>query len=268
MNVIVAPTGDLILLIEGELPTPDEWDEVFSAGYNINVLSMPGGASTLDGLLPVAERITSIAINSYSCSDLRALERMKNLESLVVGGRVTAAPNLERLPLESFLGPVKKFESVLDLPSIRTLKLRSPSSLPRKITAPVEDLSIASARNLAGLDVVEDPSKLKKLEVRGPRSLDLGMISEMPNLERAMFQDCKELTSARVLAHAPSLNRLFLENCPKIDDLPELVTLRARVNVIGKNPFHQALRDLADRVLWVFPPGAAYLPKSQYGVQG
>lgn len=260
MNLIEAPDGTRIVTIDGVLPTSVEWDEIFSNGYSLNVISMPNGSSTLDALLPVRERIQQIAINSYSCSDLRTLDQMPNLRELVIGGRVVKAPSLTQLnAFESFTGPLAKFSGVAALQTMRKIEFDCARKALPPIHSAIRELGLISIAESGVLSQLRDPAALERLSIHRASDLDLGRVAEFGELRLLHIEDCKSLRNVRALLGVKSLTRIILENCAVLDDTFALIGLECEVRVIGKNPFTLRFRESVGNN-WIFPPGRAFLP--------
>ena len=261
LRVIQAPGGVEVVLIDGVLPTSEEWDEVFARDYRVNVISMPDDGPSLEPLLVVADRLTNLAINSYSCSDLRAIDAMANLRALVVGGRVSKSPTLERaVNLETFWGPVKGFEKVANIPSLVELRFDSGGRPIPLISSRLRTLTLTAAARVEDLSSLLHPEFMEKLVVHGSRVLDLSRLKEFVSLETLQLEQCDEILGVESLLGLPNLRTVFLENCPRIDHFDRLLGLQARVTVIARNPFNAAFRSRVS-TNWTFPPGAKYLPR-------
>jgi hypothetical protein len=192
MNIVASPSGERVVLIDGSLPKPKEWEALLADGCTISVGSMPHDAKTLDALGPYARRIRRLIVVSASCSDLRAVDDMSSLESLVVNGPMTHAPTFSGTPaLNHYYGPAKRFEGVFALDSIRSIDVECGRTRLPLITGPVEVLQLRSASLVSDLNLVAEPSKLVSLSVHGAARLDLSLIAAMPNLRSVRFESCR-----------------------------------------------------------------------------
>ncbi len=195
---------------------------------------------------------------SATCTDLRLVERMINLKSLRVFGLVAQRPDLtHNSNLTEFAGPLKGFESVLDLPTLTTLHLTTTSGRRRvEISAPVEFLRIDDIRGLTELPVLRHPMAVRDLSLHRTASLDVSGADELRHLRRLSLSSVRKLTGVDPLVRL-RLEFLHLEDCREIHPVDALLELRdTEVRVVGHNAFSERFRTTAlgsRRADWSFP---------------
>jgi hypothetical protein len=252
MQFLQTPTGS-IAVIDGVLPTVDEWKRIFSERALINVISMPGSANSLDLLVPHANSIVRLAVNSSSCTDLRAIERMPHLEWLLVGGLVAVPPDVSKLTeLVFFGGDPEQIPGVLGLPSISKLTIKWRAVDVAQIAATTIDLTVMEARGMHDLTGLVRLAGLSSLTVHGARSLDLRALGEFPALRTLTLNAIGAIRGAEAIISAPRLEQLVLEQCPVVDSIPSLQSFAGTVRVVGRNPFSREFR-VAAGAKWSFP---------------
>lgn len=257
IETVTGPSGgrDLVL-IAGELPTEQEWQWIGDQDLWVNVLQLPGAATSLQPLLPWERHIKHLTINSSSCSDLRDLPSFSNLESLAVGGRITRLPR-GYVPqgLRDFAGPYSGFEELIAGSPLARIKVALNSKPLGAVTPTVRELIVTSARQLTTLDAMADLSHLRGLVIHGATDLDVAAIVRLRDLTSLMFENCTRLGSAGSIAGLPRLKSLILEDIQTIDGLENPALLKMPVRVIGKHPFDKQFRERVGSN-WMLPPGS------------
>lgn len=254
MKFLRTPT-ETIAVIEGTLPDAHEWAEIERDGLLVNVLSMPEEAESLSALLPFAQHISRLAVNSSTCTDLSDVERIPDLRWLLVGGEVSRPPNPAMLPaLEYFAGDPASLPGIVSLPTITKLKIKWNKKVSDTISVSTKELTLTEAGGLTGLVALTHLKNLTNLTIHAPRRLSLVGLKDFPSLSSLTLHNVKVVEHAAVLLQVAHLAHLTLEDCPTIDDLEEIVMFAGEARVVGRNPFTVELRAAAGSG-WTFPPG-------------
>jgi len=252
VEFLVTPTGT-IAIIDGVLPTAREWSRVAKDRALVNVLSMPGTSESLAALLPFAEYISRLAVNSATCTDLRALEGMPGLEDLSVGGLVSRPPEAAKLTsLQRFGGEPLLMPGIVSLPTILSLKIKWHEKLIDAVSTSTTDLTLTQAGRLTGLAGFARLRNLEKLLIHGSRDLSLAGLSELNSLRNLTLESVKRVTETSSVLEAPGLVSITLENCADIDQPEALLAFSGEVRVIGLNPFTRDFLASAGPK-WTFP---------------
>lgn len=254
MEFLTSPTGT-IAIIDGVLPNADEWSRVAREHALVNVLSMPGRSESLAELLPFAEYLSRLAVNSATCTDLTALEGIRGLEQLSVGGVVNRPPDAEKLrSLRYFGGDPAHMPGITSLPSIQGLNIKWHENVLDAVSESTTELTLTEAGRLTDLSGVERLRNLEKLVIHGPRSLSLQGVGELAVLTSLTLETINRLTDISCLLDVPALKKLTLENCPDVDQPEALLAFSGEVRVIGRYPFSLDFQaSVGPR--WIFPPG-------------
>ena len=263
MEIIRNGNGLSFANYDGSGFVPADWDYLRSEMLGLNVIGLPPGEHGLEALKPAYGWLRSLRVNSASCTDLRLVRELKDLDSLAIGGLVEHGLPASDLPgLESFSGPIDNFPGIEHLPSLRSLGVVWASHKIRTITAPLRQLAYTEKARQAGLPALAHPELLESLEVDFAKNLDVSTIGTYRNLRELTFHHCRVITGARSLCDL-ALDTLVIENCPDMEGYESLTTLSvARAHVVGRNPFGARFREeVAARVdcEWTFPPSTRYL---------
>lgn len=196
----------------------------------VYVLQMPEGHRGLDWLMPIAGRVQELFVAGHDCEDLSALRHFPRLRSLSLVGRPhpKSPPLTELAPrLREYAGPwFPALDPVLASPSLTTLMLEQPPrDLEARLTAPLTELQLLSARKLATVPVLACASTLTSLEIAGGKDLDLTGVAAYTQLASLNLYGRTPLTSFSELARSPTLRHLFLEHCYAVDDIDALKQL-------------------------------------------
>ena len=254
MEFLTTPTGT-IAIIDGVLPNSDEWSRVAREQALVNVLSMPGRSESLAELLPFAEYLSRLAVNSATCTDLTGLEDIRGLERLLVGGVVSRPPSAEKLTsLRYFGGDPALMPGIVSLPTIRGLNITWHQNVLDVVSESTTDLTLTEAGRLTDLSGVARLRNLEKLLIHGSRSLSLQGVGELAVLTSLSLESIKRVTDTSCALEAPTLRRLTLENCPGVDQPEALLAFSGEVRVIGRHAFSLDFQSSAGP-RWTFPPG-------------
>lgn len=254
MQFLSTPT-DTIAVIDGVLPSAGEWALIARDRVLVNVLSMPGRAESLDDLVPFGGYISRLSVNSATCTDLTAVERLPHLKWLLVGGVVTQHPNPEKLTsLEYFAGDPTLFPGIVSLPTISRLKIRWRDSVMDEVSASTSELTLTEASRLAHLGGIERLRSLSSLTIHGSRHISLGGLGSLTSLRSLTLHSVKRIEDTSAVLDAPQLSRFTLEDCREIDQPECLLAFTGEVVVIGRNPFTAEFKRAAGSA-WTFPRG-------------
>jgi hypothetical protein len=257
----VNPDGSTIALVDGELPSEEDWRAIVANDWLLNVLRMPQSGSDLTPLMPRLKDVRRLAVNSVTCSDLRVISELTNLRELSVGYRTAGPVDVRGLRLERFGGDPSSFPGVLDLPTLRSVWMAWDPKLGTG-TAPLEDLTL-SARKMTHLRDIAQSSSLRRLRLLEPRDLDLRGLARFSRLERLSIDCCRDLRGVDEILALPSLTELSFLDCVRIADIQPLAALTTpNVLIIGRNAFPQSFRDRVGSN-WTFPSGRRYLPPDE-----
>lgn len=254
MEFLTTPTGT-IAIIDGKLPSADEWARVDREDALVNVLSMPGRSESLAALLPFAEYLSRLAVNSATCTDLRALEGMHRLERLLVGGVVSRPPRAEMLTsLRYFGGDPALMPGIVSLPTIVGLNIRWHPNVLDVVSDSSAELTLREAGQFTSLVGLARLRNLEGLTVHGARSLSLQGVGELAKLTSLTLETIKSVTDTSCVLAAPALRRLTLEDCSDVDHRDALLGFSGEVRVIGRHSFPPEFQSSAGPK-WNFPPG-------------
>ncbi len=272
METVEVPGAGTLVIVDGELPSDEEWGQIQKYGWTVNVLSLPGRSDNLDPLRPYFGFVERLAINSSSVTHLDGLVEMPHLHVLAIGGAVHSMIDGRKLVnLEEFDGPVESFEGITDLPGLRRLGLDWPRKAIDQIGAPLETLRIRQPKGSFHLPLLSHPRRLNLLRLQSARLVDLTDLEPFQNLEELVLDGCRSVVGSGVLLKLRNLKRVVLDDCPDIEDWRQLLQLNGvETMVVGRNPFTQSFRDAAVELSqseWSFPPGAKYLPVPNGGVR-
>lgn len=254
MQFLTTPSGT-IAVIDGVLPTASEWSRVARDRALVNLLSMPDKAESLVGLLPFAEYLSRFAVNSATCTDLRALEGIQGLEELLVGGVVTRPPDAEKLTsLQRFGGEPLLLPGIVSLPTILWLNIKWHANVIDVVSDSTKNLTLTEASRLADLAGFARLRNLEELLIHGSKILSLKGLGELTELKSLKLEAVKRVTNTSSVLEAPMLTSLTLEDCVEIDQYEALRSFPGEVRVIGRNPFSREFQASAGPN-WTFPPG-------------
>lgn len=253
VEFVVTPSGT-IAIIDGALPTAHEWSRIAEDRALVNVLSMPARSESLAALLPFAEHLSRLAVNSATCNDLTGLEELPGLEWLVVGGVVSRPPNAEKLTsLRFFGGDPAHMPGITGLPSILGLNIKWHPNVLDSVSESTTDLTLTEAGRLTDLSGVARLKGLEKLAIHGSRSLSLRGVDQLKVLTSLTLESITRVTDTLCLLGAPALGKLTLEDCPDFDQPDALRAFPGDVRVIGRHPFSLHFQASAGPG-WTFPP--------------
>lgn len=229
-----------IVVDGGVAPRPGHLRALARVTRRVGVLQMPEGHQSLDWLTPIADRVEELHVFGYECEDLSALQHFTRLRSLTLVGRPQPRnPPLTQTAstLREYAGPwFPALDPVLASPVLTTVMLEQPPrDLAARLTAPLTDLRLLSARKLATLPVLACVDTLTSLEIAGGRDLDLTGVAAYTRLDRLSLYGRTPLTSFAELTRSPTLRRLFLEECYSVDDIEALQQLTLdELRIVGR----------------------------------
>ncbi|MEJ5946886.1 hypothetical protein WDZ17_16445, partial [Pseudokineococcus basanitobsidens] len=139
--------------------------------------------------------------------------------------------------LREYVGPwFPALDTVLASPALTTLMLEQPPrDLAARLTAPLIDLRLLSARKLATVPELACVDTLTTLEIAGGKALDLTGIAAYTRLASLSLYGRTPLTSFAELTRSPTLRRLILEECYFVDDIQALEQLTLdELRIVGR----------------------------------
>ncbi|NNH22609.1 hypothetical protein [Pseudokineococcus marinus] len=229
-----------VVVAGGATPRPWYLSALTRATKRAAVLQMPEGHHGLDWLTPIAGRLEELLVFDYECDDLSALQHFTNLRSLTLVGRPhPMSPPLTQTAstLREYAGPwFPALDPVLASPTLRGLTLEQPpADLTARLTAPLQDLRLLSARKLTTVPVLACVDTLASLEIAGGRDLDLAGVTAYTQLTSLFLHGRTPLTSFADLTRSPRLRRLLLEECYAVDDIDALQQLSLdELRIVGR----------------------------------
>ncbi|WP_299038958.1 hypothetical protein [uncultured Pseudokineococcus sp.] len=224
----------------GVAPRPGYLRALARVTKRVGVLQMPEGHQSLNWLTPIADRVEELLVFGYECEDLSALQHFTSLRSLTLVGRPHARnPPLTQTAstLREYAGPwFPALDPVLASPALTTLMLEQPPrDLAARLTAPLTDLRLLSARKLATVPDLACADTLTSLQIAGGKDLDLTGVAAYTRLASLSLYGRTPLTSFAQLTRSPALRRLFLEECYAVDDIDALEQLTLdELRVVGR----------------------------------
>jgi hypothetical protein len=245
-------------VIDGSVPTADEFAVIRSRRLPVHVLEMPNGWQDLSFLHPIASELADLTVTTMDCKDAREVEKMRSLHRLALWIDAQTDVELGELPLKSFGGPWKHFSSATRCSSLEELFLTSPDADGLgALQSSLRSLTLTSAAKLAAIPSIEHTDRLHQLTIHGARRLDLSGLAWYHDLQSIHFESCRALESVQTLLSLPALEYVYLESCPQVEDYESLKELKAsQIKIVGKNPFDARFRaEVGDRGTWSFPPG-------------
>lgn len=177
--------------------------------------------------------IRSLTLIDRTMTDIRGLERLRNLEELFVQADERVQFNAMRLPRLSSLGTYwSHVASSLDgaeLP-IRDLALwtlRSPDLSPLAGLRRLERIEILGSRSLESLHGIEGLPVRRIRVVSAPRLERVSALAELAALDELWFEKCRSITKLEEIACASSsLRELWLDDCGRIESLAPIEGLK------------------------------------------
>jgi hypothetical protein len=253
-----------VLTIDGLFPTASEVRTIQRPRSSVRILKLPLGLDDLAFLAPAADAIEVLDVLDPNCRDVRLIETMTSLRRVGLNVDERYPVDLARVTrLESYSGPWKRMESVIDCLNLSDLRLTSPDvGKLSAIKSSLARLDIYSVPTPQAVPVIS-PAKttLNELLIYGARDFDLKPIIEYQGLTQLTLSSCRSLHNLTALLDLPVLKNVFLERCPDLDGWEDLARLEGvQVKVIDRNPFDLHFREeVRDGGKWPFPLGRAYI---------
>ena len=259
----LAGTAIPFAVFDGVLPTSNQLAQVAEQGLGVHVLQMPEGVSDLSFLEPLGAGLTALTVTDWSCTDVRAVERLTGLEELHLWVDSRHRTDLASLQLAWFAGRWhKSLESALESRTLDRLMLEgSPSDVLSRVPQGLESLALSGIKGrVFDVGSLAPRGGLRKFDLARAREVRLEGIEDLEGLQELHLTGVSEVVGAPSLSRCRSLRKLVLADCKSVEGV--LAGLEApaleQVLVIGKPSWLTDVdRVIAERGLeWATPTAA------------